>query len=345
MDLDRDRRSAIQDFLKEYRKSIIQSEAEVRSKFIVPLLSLLGYPSEFRAEEFPVYGYEGGKKLPAKNADFILFDANDFGNHRTRTQDNLAWVYDHSILVVEAKKPGEMPNDHDLGQAQFYTAWTRAIAYVETDGEILIGRYYNSAHNDYEVINLKVDELSTHIGLLTTATGLRNGYFHKENLSDWSKVEEDRTLTLLAFYLLLGAYNFGGEAISFFGFVAPVEKSEREKLFEYAHKKAFSSNGLEIPVVYFEEHKEKWEFFLLLPDDYIEYDQFGEPHYSGMYFRSLDKTRRPGKIGNGEFPQEISEGRLIISRNVPISFTATGPEQVIFQDGRFCGDLDSHITD
>ena len=44
----------IEDFLKQK----IQSEAEVRSKLIVPLLELLGYPKDFRAEEFPVYGVE-----------------------------------------------------------------------------------------------------------------------------------------------------------------------------------------------------------------------------------------------------------------------------------------------
>ena len=48
--------SLIECFLKQN----IQSEAEVRSKLIVPLLELLCYPIELRAEEFPVYGYEGG---------------------------------------------------------------------------------------------------------------------------------------------------------------------------------------------------------------------------------------------------------------------------------------------
>lgn len=153
-------RDAIQKLLSEYRKSTIQSEAEVRSKFIVPLLDILGYPSELRAEEFPVYGYGGGKKLPAKNADFILFCSPDFGHYRTRTQRNLGWVHDNSLLVVEAKKPGEMPKENDLGQAQFYTAWTKSVAYIETDGEKLIGRLYKYASKDYEVINLTIDELS-----------------------------------------------------------------------------------------------------------------------------------------------------------------------------------------
>lgn len=113
--------------LSEYQKSIIQSEAEVRSKFIVPLLNFLQYPTELRAEEFPVYGFEGGTRLPAKNADFIMFSDKEFKMHRKFTQSAIDWVKNHSLLVFEAKKPGEMPSV--VGQPAFYTVWTKAVAY------------------------------------------------------------------------------------------------------------------------------------------------------------------------------------------------------------------------
>lgn len=76
----------LQKIIDEYKESIIQSEAEVRSKLIVPLLEVLGYPSYLRSEEFPVYGFEGGKPLPAKNADFALFSDKNFAEHRKFTQ-------------------------------------------------------------------------------------------------------------------------------------------------------------------------------------------------------------------------------------------------------------------
>jgi len=68
----------IQNLINEYKESMIQSEAEVRSKLIVPLLGILGYPSYLRAEEFPVYGFEGRKRLATKNADFLLFSDKSF---------------------------------------------------------------------------------------------------------------------------------------------------------------------------------------------------------------------------------------------------------------------------
>ena len=159
--------SNIQAIITKYRESKIQSEAEVRSKLIVPLLEELGYAPKYRAEEFPVYGYAGMEKLKAKNADFLLFDNEEFAEHRDRTPENNEWVREHSLLVVEAKKPGKIPEE--LGQAQYYTMWTRAVAYIETDGEEVFGYYYNPVANDRKVLQTTVDDLSASevLGLFT----------------------------------------------------------------------------------------------------------------------------------------------------------------------------------
>lgn len=151
-------KSAIQAVIDEFQKSEIQSEAEVRSKFIVQLSRALGYPSELRGEEFPVYGYGGRDVLPAKNADFIFFTDREFGKYRKNTQKHKKWVQDHSLLIIEAKKTGEMPED--LGQAQFYTMWTKAIAYIETDGEDFKGYFLNTVSSDLQVMDAKVEELA-----------------------------------------------------------------------------------------------------------------------------------------------------------------------------------------
>lgn len=151
------KRDELEALIKEYQKSIIQSEAEVRSKFIVPLLDFLEYPSELRAEEYPVYGFEGGKKIPAKDADFIMFSDKNFGNYRTFVQKNIEWVQNNSLLVVEAKKPGEMPVI--LGQPVYYTIWTKAVAYLVTDGESIKGYFYNDITSDKEIIDCKICDL------------------------------------------------------------------------------------------------------------------------------------------------------------------------------------------
>lgn len=151
-------RERLEAIITEYQKSVIQSEAEIRSKLIVPLLEFLQYPSELRAEEFPVYGFEGGRTLPAKNADFIMFSDKEFGMHRTRTHTNIEWVQNHSLLIIEAKKPGEMPDT--MGQPAFYTMWTKAIAYLVSDGRTIKGYYYNQIAADLQVIECEVSKLA-----------------------------------------------------------------------------------------------------------------------------------------------------------------------------------------
>lgn len=150
--------SLIQNVIDEYFKSEVQSEAEVSSKFIAPLAKALGYPIELMALEFPVYGFGGREKLPAKDADFLFFTDKEFGKHRTNTQKNKNWVEDHSLLVIESKKPGKIPDD--LGQARFYTMWTKAVAYIETDGIDFMGYFWNPLALDREVIHAKVEELA-----------------------------------------------------------------------------------------------------------------------------------------------------------------------------------------
>ena len=150
-------RKRLELIIREYGKSKIQSEQEVRSKLIVPLLELLEYPSELRAEEFPVYGFEGKRKLPLKFADFLLFSDAKFSMHKSYSQENLEWVQDHSLLVVEAKKPGKLPQI--LGQPLYYTIWSKAVAYLVIDGEYIRGYCYNKIASDRKIIDCKISEL------------------------------------------------------------------------------------------------------------------------------------------------------------------------------------------
>lgn len=171
--------------------------------------------------------------------------------------------------------------------------------------------------------------------LLSKASVSRNGYFHKDNIERWNKVEQDRTLTYLLFYLILGAYMFDGDAFAHFGFEAPAEKDDAEKLFEYFHKKSFAGEALERPILYFGEDKDKNEYFIPTHDSHIEYDNYGDPKYSGMYYYLIGKSEFIHKIDRGNLPDVVCEGRFILGRTLPISVTLTGPEKVVFKDGVF----------
>ena len=135
----------------------------MRSKLTVPLIECLGFPSELRAEEFPVYGFEGRKRLPTKKADFLLFTDRDFNKHREFNDHDINWVHDNSLLVVETKKPNEFPDVQ--GQAVFYSMWAKTLAYLVTDGERILGRFFNPLAADFELFDCSVDELMKHMNL------------------------------------------------------------------------------------------------------------------------------------------------------------------------------------
>lgn len=143
--------------IETFLRQEIQSEAEVRSKLIIPLLEVLGYPIDFRAEEFPIYGYEGSRKLSAKYADFLQFTDKDFANNRENKTEQLHWVYEHSLLVFEAKKPTE--TIEGIAQPIFYSAWTRCPAFVISNGKRIEGYLINSNWRDTRVFSCRVEDI------------------------------------------------------------------------------------------------------------------------------------------------------------------------------------------
>lgn len=147
----------ISTLIDDFRRQKVQSEAEVRSKLIVPLLELLGYPKDFRAEEFPIYGYEGSKALPSKAADFLQFTSNEFDVHRGKSDKEIEWVYQHSLLIFEAKKPTE--EILVKGQPVFYSAWTKSVAYMISNGIKIEGYVVNANYSDTRVFSCKVEEI------------------------------------------------------------------------------------------------------------------------------------------------------------------------------------------
>lgn len=143
--------------IEEFLRQNIQSEAEVRSKLIVPLLELLDYPKDLRAEEFPIYGYEGGRSLTTKSADFLQFTSNEFDKHRGKSDLEVDWVYKHSLLVFEAKKPTE--KILVKGQPVFYSAWTKSVAYMISNGIEIEGYIVNANYSDTCIFSCKIEEI------------------------------------------------------------------------------------------------------------------------------------------------------------------------------------------
>src|SRR5713226_4262880 len=84
-------------WLQVFDPSLLANEAEVESKFVVPLFQHLGYPEACRRPQYSLKMYESGRRGRGQAIDQIYFST-------TKQQEQTA---DTSLLIVEAKEPGE----------------------------------------------------------------------------------------------------------------------------------------------------------------------------------------------------------------------------------------------
>ena len=111
-------------------EKVYHTEREVENKFIIPLLSKLGYSEDDRADGWQFRGYQGSKKIRME-ADFVLFDGE-------RTNDN-------SLMVVEAKHTDRKLSEC-IGQVKSYAMWLGTNFYMLTNGNEIEVYWMKSVH-------------------------------------------------------------------------------------------------------------------------------------------------------------------------------------------------------
>jgi hypothetical protein len=106
----------------------LRSEREVETKFIIPLLSRLGYTEDDRFDGMVVRAQMGSKPTRL-TIDCAVFDAS------TEALTN------QPLLIVEAKREELLTKSAELlrarDQAKSYALWTRCDFYLVTDGRTL----------------------------------------------------------------------------------------------------------------------------------------------------------------------------------------------------------------
>lgn len=174
--------------------------------------------------------------------------------------------------------------------------------------------------------------------ILSKIKGLRNGYFHKDNLEGddgWAIVEDIRNGTLAAFYLFLGAYDLSNIKDEELGINRKNEDDQFNKLCKHCNSCAMSDPGQEIPIFYLEDTDDKYDFYLAVPDPIVEYDANGNANYSAVYLKRIGPDGEGIKLLRDYLPEKISEGRLTIHVKETLEIEPTGPETTIFEAGKF----------
>lgn len=137
------------DFWNDISTADLRGEANVELRLVIPLLHSLGYENEDIDSKFPVVFQEGrlGRK---PEADLVCF----YGPIHNR---------DTSLLVVEAKKPGEALPD-GKAQGESYAANLRAPLLMLTNGEALEVWQLQSTQESVRVLNISVSSLTAERG-------------------------------------------------------------------------------------------------------------------------------------------------------------------------------------
>ena len=232
-------------------------------------------------------------------------------------------IYGYTLLTDSLLKDEDRIKDLTLGSLTGFFGFhdTRSNRYKERNRELL---YSEITDDTYHFI---IDKLGSIVGL-------RNGYFHKDNLAEWDKVVEARNEAKAVFYLLLGAYSISELDKTHMGIIRVDEHDDYYKLCEYVNNRSFEPVFPEIPIIYYKPNNPD-SFVYFYHDDLIEFDNYGEPIYSGVYFKIPFREADFIRCGRDDLPQEIWEGKLVISESYPIKFSHSGPMKKIFSNGKF----------
>ncbi|MCQ2529287.1 MAG: hypothetical protein MJ108_09270 [Saccharofermentans sp.] len=221
------------------------------------------------------------------------------------------------------------------------------IAKINLGNLINFFGYYDKLNNEVKLRNPKFIETNitkhTHeelVKCLFEIHGLRNNYFHKEILIDWNIVEESRKIAYNTFFLLFGSCVFNEKQLKLLGLIDSKEKTNFDALCEYVYQNpqsVLTEHGMKIKIYYLQT-KEIGDCWMLFPDMNMEYDFYGTPVYSGVFFQR--PTEQKGvqnrvKISADNCPLYIYEGTLTISMNGGSLFDVSGPQQKIYEDGKF----------
>lgn len=156
---------------------------------------------------------------------------------------------------------------------------------------------------------------------------LRNGYFHKHNIHDPSKIQEIRTSTYTLMFLLLGAHKLAQADYQSLGLLVR-DQNDFANLCDYI---AFHESSL-----FCAEPKgfpEQW--FRIVPKSAIPRDVLNAESERYIYFNVLG-TQTCGRFSEKDAPTRIWAGKITIAHDQGIKLDYA-KEQLIFENGRYVG--------
>lgn len=320
-----------QSFGLDKSQIVILKKHFINEKNYLAMIGECDFAQSFRTAEWMYQSLRGSESIDLtaismgyfKAIEQLLFSfismhtlEKDNKNRQIKVYNNLVTLTDSVIVQVGdkislnnlAKFFGEIDIDND-----FLKPRNRDLLYYDIDSQI------------YKYI----------VKFLNPIVDIRNNYFHKENIVDWTKVKEDRKTIYKFLFLFFGAYKIPDKKVMG---IYLVEHDDYFKLCEYIHNKSFhDNNSFDFSVFSFDDDKTVWD---CLSDTNIKYDKYGNRTYSGIYFRAhfISGTNSQIEFHREKLPNLIKEGHFRINTKAGRApFSISFPNKVIFKDGKFYG--------
>jgi hypothetical protein len=268
-----------------------------------------------------------------KTAENIDLTAIAMGYFKAIEQLMLALVILHKNENRTIKKKGLINNDKD----HFIILSDFSIADDKIDttlGSLIAFMRY---HKNRDLFRLEINEDTQNyiIAVLDDIKGLRNGFFHKDNLNDWNFIERARSTAYLTSFLLLGSYRTSEVGKNYLNIPSKNPEPDYDRLCAYVNYNSYQ-------LFYISRDGKHYEGVLSMPDDEMTIDDFGNPQYSGVYFRQLyvDNMRKTVvrakdndkilKFTQGDLPLIIYTGTM---KPCATGMNFSSPEKLIYNNG------------
>lgn len=190
---------------------------------------------------------------------------------------------------------------------------------------------------------------------LQKATDLRNDYVHKENLTSWAEVEEQRVLAHKIMFWILGAYHYSVNDMKSFD-IDKNNQSDHQRLYQHINTLSYIDNdetgdygwiyfdepndttqstqkSVDLPFIHVYVNDKEAISGFPVADPNVDYSDFYNPVYSGLYIKPLGKDSPICKLMVDNVPCRITESRLQTSR-AAIKFDFSD-EIVIYENGKY----------
>lgn len=198
--------------------------------------------------------------------------------------------------------------------------------------------FYNSSKDNYkekntDLLRPNITNESYHLFIkhLERIKTLRNDHLHKDNLYKWETVDEIRRSIYAFYYFFLGSYEISDEQLDQMGDLSFIKKSDFALLCEYIYDK-YRNMRLNVPVYYIKEEEIPNEFYSVMNDLHIEYEDItGNPIYSGLYLKKV-RTEKELLFTPDNPPDELWEGEI---SPVGPKFINFKPAKKIYSNGKF----------